>query len=174
MKTLGCLLVILIISNLAYAEPISLKEGKVKFETPKGFKELSREQILLKFPRGNPPSKAYGNENLEVSISIVFSPENLSEAQLIELKSSLEQTFPRLIPNLVWKKREMIKVKGTIWVHFEFSSTAASNNADIHNNIYITSFEGKMLSFNFNSTKKQYKKYSTALIKSFESIAISK
>lgn len=57
------------------------------------------------------------------------------------------------------------------WIQLEFISSAI--DTDIHNDAYFTSFDGKMLGFNFNSTVEQYDASSAELRQSRDSITIS-
>lgn len=82
----------------------------------------------------------------------------------------MEQTLPRMVPGLTWLAREIVEINRTRWVHFELTSHAI--DTDIHNHMYMTSFDGKLLGFNFNSTIAQYEKYKDALARSRNSIRI--
>ena len=55
-------------------------------------------------------------------------------------------------------------------MHFEMTSFAI--DTDIHNEMYLTAFNGKMLGFNFNSTVAQRDRYKDALKKSRDTIRI--
>lgn len=57
-------------------------------------------------------------------------------------------------------------------MQLEFISRAIDTN--IHNDTYFTSFDGKMLGFNFNSTVEQYGAHKAELLKSRDSIIIIK
>lgn len=149
---------------------VSLANGRVSFELPAGFRAMTDEMIRFKYPRGNPPTYVYANEKLNVSVAITFSPQALSPRQLPELKSAMEQTLPRMVPGLKWLAREIVEINGTPWVHFELTSHAI--DTDIHNHMYMTSLDGKLLGFNFNSTIGQYEKYKDALAQSRNSIRI--
>lgn len=151
-------------------EQVTLANGKVAFLLPPGFRAMTDAEIKLKYPTGNAPQFAYGNERLNVSIAITFSSQMVSMAQLPELKSAMEQMLPRLVPSISWITREMLQLNGRTWVHFELTSTAI--DTDIHNEMYLTSFEGKMLGFNFNATKAQYPPYKETLHWSRDTIRI--
>jgi hypothetical protein len=145
---------------------------KVSFVPPAGFRPMTEEMIRFKFPRGNPPQQVYANEKMSVSVAITFSPQVLSPRQLPDLKSAMEQTLPGLVPGLAWLAREIVEINGVEWVHFELTSHAI--DTDIHNHMYMTSFNGKMLGFNFNSTIAQYETYKEELARSRESIRIDR
>lgn len=57
-------------------------------------------------------------------------------------------------------------------MQLEFISRAIDTN--IHNDTYFTSFDGKMLGFNFNSTVERYGAHKAELLKSRDSIIIIK
>jgi hypothetical protein len=109
---------------------------------------------------------------MNVSDAITFSTQAVTLEDLPELKAAMEQARPRLIPGLNWVTREIVEINGKPWVHFELTSFAI--DTDIHNEMYLTSFDGKMLGFNFNSTVAQRDCYKDALKKSRDSIRISK
>jgi hypothetical protein len=170
-RLLGLFLMFMIMGRIGSAEDRALLAGgKVSFVPPAGFRPMTEEMIKFKFPRGNPPQHVYANEKMNVSVAISFSPQVLSPRQLAELKSAMEQTLPRLVPGLAWLAREIVEINGTKWVHFELTSHAI--DTDIHNHMYMTSFDGKMLGFNFNSTIAQYEKHKEELARSRESIRI--
>jgi hypothetical protein len=163
-------IVLLAFASWVSAEEVTLKDGAISFTVPKGFRAQSAEEISLKFPRGNAPAVVYANSNGGVSIAVTFSPAKVTRDQLPELKASMEQMLPRLIPNLQWLTREIIVSNGTPWVHLELTSSAV--DTDIHNHMYFTSHQGHMLGFNFNSTTGAFPSYSKSLLDSFKSIRL--
>jgi hypothetical protein len=56
------------------------------------------------------------------------------------------------------------------WFRFELTSQAI--DIDIHNPMYMTSFDGKLLGFNFNSAIAQYEKEEDAMVKNRNSIRV--
>jgi hypothetical protein len=169
--TIGVWLILLSLTNVILAgELVSLANGRVSFEPPPGFRPMTEEMIRFKFPRGNPPTHVYANDKLNVSVAITFSPQPLSPTQLPELRAAMEQTLPRMVPGLKWLAREVVEINGTPWVHFELTSHAI--DTDIHNHMYMTSLDGRLLGFNFNSTIGQYERYKDALTESRNSIRI--
>jgi len=164
------LVFLLISTSWAKAEEVRLKGGTITFTAPDGFRSQSREEIALKYPRGNAPSVVYSNASGGVSIAVTFSSTKITPAQLPDLKAFLEQALPRLIPNLQWLKREIIISNGTSWVHFDLMSPAI--DTDIHNHMYFTSHQGETLGFNFNSTVKAYSSHQQLLSDSFKTIRV--
>ena len=75
-----------------------------------------------------------------------------------------------MIPGIQWKKNEIIEHSGQKWLLMEMTSNAIDTN--IYNMLLLTGHEGKMLVFNFNSTKEDFPKYEAALRKSLKSVTI--
>ncbi len=167
----------LIVTGFLPAQPIfavervTLGDGRVSFEPPSGFKQLTKEEIAKKYFRGNPPQYVFGNRSLSVNVAVTFSKANVSPEQIPEYKEAMEEMFPRMIPGLKWLTRELIEVEGRKWFHLEMTSYAI--DTDIHNHLYATSFDGKLLIFGFNSTVKEYPQMKEALEKSFRSIKLN-
>jgi hypothetical protein len=61
-------------------------------------------------------------------------------------------------------------INGVEWIHLE--GTSPGLDTTIHNDIYMTSFEGRQLTFNFNSTVAQRDKFKDLLLKARDSIRI--
>lgn len=77
-----------------------------------------------------------------------------------------------MIPGIAWKKNEIINHSGQKWLLMEMTSNAV--DADIYNIFLMTGHQGKMLIFNFNSTKEDFPKYEAALRKSLKSVTLPK
>ncbi|MCU0552673.1 MAG: hypothetical protein MUC48_25365 [Leptolyngbya sp. Prado105] len=153
------------------AGKVTLADGRISFTLPAGFTPLTQEEIALKFPRtGNPPSHAYGNAERNVTIAVTFSQAKLTPAQLPELKAALRPQISKAVPNLEWIKDEIIPVNNTQWVHYEFVSQAIDTK--VHNDAYFTSFDGRMMGFNFNSTVAKWDAAKDELMKTRDSIVI--
>ncbi len=152
---------------------VYLAGRRVSFVPPAGFTPMTAEEIAIKFPKrgGNPPQHVYANERRSVSVAITFSPAKISPEQLPELKNFLPKFLELAIPEIKWITQDFAVINNIRWVQLEFISRAIDTK--IHNDAYFTSFDGKMLGFNFNSTVEQYDAVSDQLIKSRDSITIS-
>jgi hypothetical protein len=172
MRTVAWLIVtaLLFVQPIFAVERVKLGDGRVSFVPPAGFKQLTKEEIATKYFRGNPPQYVFGNESLSVNVSVTFSSAKVSSEQLLEYKEAMEKMLPRLIPGLEWLKRELIYLNGRKWCHLEMTSHAI--DTDVHNHLYITSFDGKALIFGFNSTVKEYPQMKETLEESFRSIKL--
>lgn len=156
----------------AGAEPVALAGGRVRFTPPPGFVKWTEAQIGRKYPPGaNAPQHVWSNdERGTISVAVTFSPARISPAQLPELKRFMEGFLPRAMPGMRWVKREFATINGTRWVHFALTSKAVDTT--IYNDMYFTSFDGKMLGFNFNATTARKSKALPLFAKSRASIVL--
>lgn len=158
--------------NTNTTKRVYLAEKQVSFVPPAGFTPMTAEEIALKFPSGsNQPQYVYANERRSVSIAITFSPAEISPEQLPELKKFLPKFLEQVRPGIKWITQDFTVINKIRWLQLEFISRAIDTN--IHNDAYFTSFNGKMLGFNFNSTVEQYDAVSDQLSKSRNSITIN-
>ncbi len=154
----------LFIAGFVHAESVALLDHKFQFDLPSGFTEMSLEEIQIKYPNGNPPMAAYANPKRSVSIAIVYSQTPLTVDGLDKFKSQMTEVLSRIIPGIEWKKNEIIEIKGKKWVHFEIMSNAI--DTDIHNHMFMTDLNGKMLGVNLNATVAEYE----SMDKDFENV----
>jgi hypothetical protein len=152
---------------------VSLREGRISFVPPAGFKPMSKEDIAFKFGRSGAayaPELVYGNEPQNVSVAVTFGGSGFQEAELDELKKFLETQLERSIPGVEWIEREIITRDGRRWLHLRLK--AAAIDTGIFNDIYGTVFDGQLLMFNFNSTVAQYEKHKESLHRSAQTITV--
>lgn len=154
----------------AFADPVKVGDSEVTFTPPPGFKPVPQEIIDVKWPSNRAPQFAVGNEGAATTVAYDLKDHDIPQDKLDEARKEFAQMFPRLIPGLEWKKNELIELSGQKWVCFEMTSSAV--DTDIHNIMLFTGFKGKMLIFNFNSTKEQFPKYEKELRESLNSIKL--
>lgn len=154
-------------------ERVSLRDGRVSFVPPAGFKPMSKEDIAIKFGRNgaaNAPAFAYSNEQQNVSVAIGFKGSGFQPGDLDELKPAIETQLEKIVPGLEWIERGIITRNGKSWIRLH-SKTAAIDTG-IVNDMYLTIFDGQLVMFNFNSTVAQYEKYKESLRKSAQTITV--
>jgi hypothetical protein len=154
-------------------ERVELKEGRISFVLPAGFKAMSKEAIAFKFGRlgaEKAPKFVYSNERQTVSVAVDLLGSGLQNAPLDDLKKAFESVWERVIPGLEWIEREIITRDGRRWIHLRLKSAAVDTG--VVNDIYATLFDGQLLTFNFNSTVGQYEKHKDSLLKSAQTITV--
>ena len=171
MKHLFATLLLLLGSvSPALAERVRIPETTVSFEQPAGFTELSQAEIDVKFPSKKGPAFVIGNERRTTTVAYDVKPVALQDKDLLGSLDGLGEMMKRGIPGLVWKKRELIELDGQKWIYMEMTSTAL--DTDIYNIFLMTPYSGKMLVFNFNSTKEDFPNLEAALRASVASIRV--
>lgn len=139
---------------------------------PPGLQALSKQIISTKWPTNQAPSFAVGTPSEITTVAYDLQAHNVPQEALPEVQKSLTQFLERMIPGIDWKKNQIIDHSGQKWLLMEMTSNAVHTN--IYKNIMlITGFEGKMLAFNFNSTKEDFPKYEEELRKSLKSINLA-
>ncbi len=172
-RHLACALGLLLALNsgpLQAAEKISIPGTTVSLEAPTGFTPLTSAEIKLKYPRNNPPQYVVGNTRRSTSIAYELKPNAIKEAELEKGLAVFETVLSRAIPNVVFKRKEIIEQAGQRWIYLEMTSSAI--DTDIYNIMLITPFDGQMLVFNFNATKEDFATQEAALRASVASIRL--
>ena len=158
--------------SIAFAEPIKVGDTQVTFEAPEEFKPLGKEIISTKWPTNRAPAYAVGTPTGTTTVAYDLKPHSIPQESLPEVQKTFTQLFAQMIPGIKWKKNEIIEHSGQKWILMEMTSNAV--DTDIYNIMLVTGFEGKMLAFNFNSTKEEFPKFEAELRKSLSSIKLPK
>ncbi len=164
------LIIFLLIPYSAFSEAVKVEGTGITFTPPKEFKPLPKNIMDLKWPSKRAPKFAVGNKNASTTIAYDIKPHMLPQNKLAEAKEAFAKTFSKIIPGIKWIENKIIQKSGQKWIFFEMTSTAV--DTDIHNIMLVTGYKGKMLLFNFNSTKQDFPIYEKRLRKSIDSIAL--
>jgi hypothetical protein len=167
---LQVLLFLLCSTTFAYSEIVSLDNGAVSFDAPDGFKPLTKELIEIKFPRSRAPKYVVGNQRATTTVAYDLKDDAVPEEKIGEVLDSFYGMFPKIIPGITWKEKKIMEFEGKKWGYLELTSSAI--DTDIYNIMLFTSYKGKLLIFNFNSTKSDFPTYEKALRESIKSIRI--
>ena len=154
------------------ANPVFIGDTKVTFIPPAEFKKLPQRIIDLKWPNNRAPKYVVGNETASTTVAYDLKPNNIPQEHLAEIQKTFTDIFNRAVPGIQWKKNEIITHSGQKWIFLEMTSNAI--DTDIHNIMMLTGYNGKMLIFNFNSTKEDFVKYEEQLRVSLKSIKLPK
>ena len=152
-------------------EKISVPNSTVSLDALVGFTPLTAFEIAAKFPRTAPPGYVVGNARRTTSIAYDLKPQPITDAGLEQGLKVFGRLMGGIISNLVWKRKEMIEMAGQCWIFLEMTSSAI--DTDIYNIMLITPFDGKMLIFNFDSTKEDFATQEAALRASVASIRLT-
>lgn len=125
-------------------------DEQLSFEPPQGFTAMGPDEIAQKFPGVMPPQYVYASEGREGSIGISLSETDLATEQLPEAREFLVEFLEAYVPGFQWIENDIVAFGGSDWIKLEFLSQ--DGDTQVHNDLYITSLDGKLLGFNFNAT----------------------
>ncbi len=149
---------------------IYIRDRRISFIPPKGFTAMSQAEILRKYPGVRPPQYAFGNPRRSVSVAITIADAEIQPEELPAFKRFMENFMEKSVPGLEWHDRDLLSLNGLTWIRLDFTSKAI--DTDIRNDMYLTSWQGKMLGFNFNTTVELATAVRDELVKSRDSIRI--
>lgn len=155
-----------------HAGEVVTPDSAVTFTVPDDFTPFSADEIKQKWPTAaSPPSFVVGNASRATSIAYDLKANPLKLEELPQAMKTFEAVFTRIVPGIAWKRRELIELGGRQWVMLELTSNAV--DTDIYNIMLITSFRGRLLALNFNSTKSDFVPMEAALRRSVASVKLS-
>lgn len=170
-KALKFLLVLLCFTTLPVeAKQFSMDNGGVVFNAPEGFEEIPEDIKEIKYPYSRAPKFVVGNESASATIAYDIKEHDISNKSIESLRNLYQKIFSRMMPITKWKKNKSVTISNQEWGYLEFKSRAIDTH--IHNIMLFSKYKNKMIMFNFNATKKEYKKYKKAFRASIESIKI--
>lgn len=149
---------------------IYFRDRQISFIPPTGFTAMSQAEIIRKYPGVRPPQYAYGNPRRTVSVAITIADADIQPEELPAFKRFMENFMEKSVPGLKWHDRDLLTLNGLTWIRLDFTSKAIDTN--IRNDMYLTSWQGKMLGFNFNTTIELATAVRDELVKSRNSIRI--
>jgi hypothetical protein len=144
-------LLLLFLSTSAWSEtPVSLYDGKLKFDAPAEFRPMAPELIAVKFPRGSGPQHVYSDaKTTATSIAFTHSLGKLTDERLEEFREALVSMLSASKPGIIWIKKEIVVIQGRRWARLECTTPGA--DSVIHNEILVTPLDGRVLLVNLNT-----------------------
>lgn len=124
--------------------------GKVSILAPKGFGPMSQELINFKYPSSQRPTEVLSDSTGEVSLAFNYTANPIHPSQIKEAHASFSNMFRNIYPTAKWVRDEVSQQNGTSFIVMEFVAPAL--DMDIHNIIYATSVDGRLLLAAFNTT----------------------
>jgi hypothetical protein len=161
--------------EVAAATEVALLEGAVRVVVPAGYTRMRAEEIAAKFGRtARPPFAAFADAKRNATIAFTLTPQKqpLTEEQLPEFLDVMEKMFPRLMPGLVWHRREVVSIAGRAWARLQLSAHAL--DTDVHNDMYFTPLRGDVLGVNLNATVAAWPAAEPQLAQAFRTIRVQR
>jgi len=137
------------------AADIETPTGTFRFDPPPGYTELSAQEIDAKFGRnGRKPIKVFGNASRASTVSVTWSQQKLTQAELPKFKQAMEELLPKLTPGLVFNDRQLRTIGARQWIYLD--STVPAVDTSIRNLMYLSDLGGHMIGVNFNATVAEF------------------
>ena len=154
-RRLFCLAAAAALAMSALAADIETPTGTFRFDPLPGYTELSAQEIDAKFGRnGRKPIKAFGNASRASTVSVTWSQQKLTQAELPKFKQAMEELLPRLTPGLVFNDRQLRTIGARQWIYLD--STVPAVDTSIRNLMYLSDLGGHMIGVNFNATVAEF------------------
>lgn len=161
---------VILLVKLAFAEPMSLLNGKLSLELPNGFVQLTPDDISRKWPRQRPPEIAFANDrkHMTVSIAVRNSPTPVEPGQL----EKFGETMARVLTTQgKVETKGLLEISGRKWYRLVLTSQGVDQ--PIRNEMLFTPEGSGVLMLNLNSTTKEYPKYQKSLERARQSLLLS-
>lgn len=139
----------------AHAEELEERaalNGRVTLLAPKNFTPLPENLLKSKYPSEWRPSEVLSNESGSVNLAFSHATGEVP-ADVDVLRQGLSEPFHKIYAEAKWLRDEVIEVNGRKFVLFEMITR--SIDGDIHNILYMTPLDGRLLLISFNTTKEE-------------------
>ena len=158
MKILNIVIVLILVSFTAYAESFverSAVNGKVHFLAPKEFTLMSKKMLEMKYPSRFGSKEVLSDVTQGVTLAFNHTKGNTKQGKFKEAHVAFFKTYHNLHPSAKWIRDEVFTKDGKDFLVFELITPAI--DTQIHNIIYITSLNNRLLYIAFNTTVEQSK-----------------
>lgn len=156
MKIITVFTFILLTSSFAQADDFITRtalNGRVIFATPKSFGPMPKEIIEIKYPHSKRPTEVLSDSTGGVSLAFNYTKSRILPKQIKNARPSMSKMFHNLYPSAKWMRDEVVTLKGRRFMVFELITPAM--DTQIHNIMYGTSVDNRLLLVAFNTTVEQ-------------------
>lgn len=129
---------------------IDALDGRISLYAPKNFTVMSEEALDIKYPKNGRPSDVLTDESTEVNLVFNYTANALQLSQVKDAHAAISNIFHSKYPTSTWIRDEVIQQSGQDFMVLEL--IAPVEDTEIHNIIYATSVDGKLLLAAFNAT----------------------
>ncbi|THB75041.1 MAG: hypothetical protein D6B25_12620 [Desulfobulbaceae bacterium] len=156
MKFLNIFIALLLFTSFAHAEnlvPRNALNGKVSLLTPENFGPMPQDILELKYPSSRRPTEVLSDTTGGVTLAFNHTKNQMTPHQIKEAHASISQMFHNLYPSAQWLRDETITQNGQVFMVLELITPAI--DTQIHNIMYGTSVDNRLLLVSFNTTIEQ-------------------
>lgn len=156
MKNLFLLVVLLLVASFAQADELVMRtalNGKVSLVTPAGFGPMPQDVLEMKYPSSRRPTEVLSDATGGVSLAFNHTQSKMLPGQVKEARASMSKMFHNMYPAAKWIRDETVRKNGRPFMVFELITPAMDTK--IHNIMYGTSVDNRLLLVSFNTTIEQ-------------------
>ncbi len=149
-------LCILAMSTGVGAQELEAKQvlgGKLVIQVPAELQTMPKELIEIKFPNSNRPTDVLSDSTGGVTLAFNHTQNVLSPNQIREAHGVISNVFKNRYPSATWFRDEVSPLNGQEFIIMELITPAI--DTQIHNIIYATSIDNRLLFVAFNTTVEQ-------------------
>jgi len=128
-------------------------DKKILISIPEQFGPMSKEILEIKYPTENRPTEVISNNNGQISIGFSHTAYPIKPEEITLTKKTISESFRKIHPSAIWFRNEIIQQYGTEFFVLELITPAIDTK--IHNIMYGTSLENRLLIISFNTTIEQ-------------------
>lgn len=132
---------------------IEALNGRVSILAPKNFGPMSKEILELKYPSSRRPTEVLSDVTGGVSLAFNYTNNRMQPGKIKEAQIAMSKMFHNLYPSAKWIRDEVIEQNGSTFFVLELITPAL--DTQIHNIMYGTSVDGRLLLMAFNTTIEQ-------------------
>lgn len=173
MKYMYLVIAMLLVSTFAQASELIKRtalNGKVTLITPKSFSPMAKDLLEMKYPHSRRPTEVLSDSTGGVSLAFNHTKNPLSSSQIKRAHASMSKMFHNMYPSAKWIRDKVINMNGKNFMVFEIITPAM--DTQIHNIMYGTSVDNRLLLIAFNTTVEQSKQWLPIGKKIMKSISI--
>lgn len=135
----------------------TILSDKVEILIPKSFSIMSDEMAEFKYPMESRPTIIYTDEAASVNVAFNYTDTALSDDQISDFLSQMEEMVSNLYPSADWKNVEKKTINENDVGVLEFVSPAI--DTEIYNLIWFCALDGRLLISTFNCTLEQLEEW---------------
>ncbi|KLV05494.1 hypothetical protein ABT56_10990 [Photobacterium aquae] len=144
--------------------------GRVSLLIPQQFTQMPDDILEIKYPSSRRPTEVLSDDSGSISLAFNHTNTVMESSDIPEFHHAISKMFHNLYPSAKWFRDEIIERNGRIFIVLELITPAM--DTEIHNIMYGTSVDGRLLFIAFNTTIEQSKKWLPIGRKVMESLTI--
>lgn len=172
MKSCFFLMLVLFSSFSLSAELITknVLNGRVSLLIPQQFTQMPDDILEIKYPSSRRPTEVLSDDSGSISLAFNHTNTVMESSDIPEFHRAISKMFHNLYPSAKWFRDEIIERNGRKFIVLELITPAM--DTEIHNIMYGTSVDGRLLFIAFNTTIEQSKEWLPIGKKVMESLTI--